>query len=253
MDFSSPSLVVGVVVAGVLLVATIVLAWAAVKNQQKLKQAEKTIAELSTVVEAVEAGILTIRPDGLANNLNFASRDIVGAAPISVARPFLDRAGIKVYAVRDIGETILDDSIESMVNDLREGISTGEDLDKLLVFACQGLKNIFGFPLIWVTMVETDGRLPVRAAAGAEISEIISLIGGPFPLTVAASRIRRSQIATKGEGVGPGLEALWQRGMSTLLAMPITAGRTVLGVLHVASTGDVIEKEVLRRLDQLVH
>jgi diguanylate cyclase (GGDEF)-like protein/PAS domain S-box-containing protein len=252
MDFSSPSLVVGVVVAGGLLVATIVLAWAAVKNQQKLKQAEKTIAELSTIVEAVEAGILTIRPDGGVENLNSAARDIVGDAPIDVARPFLDRAGIKVYAVRDIGEAILDDSIESLVGDLREGTLAGQGLDKLLSLTCQNLRTIFGFPLVWVTTVESDGRLPIRAAAGAEVSEIISLTGGPFPLTIAASRIRRSQIATKGEGTGPALEALWQRGMASALAMPIIAGRTVLGVLHVASADNIIEKSVLDRLDGFV-
>jgi diguanylate cyclase (GGDEF)-like protein/PAS domain S-box-containing protein len=250
MDISSPSLVVGVVGAGLLLVVAVVFAWMAAKYRQKLISTEKAMAELATVVEAVEAGILTIRSDGRANNLNSAARDIVGNAPIDVARPFLDRAGIKVYAVRDISEAILDDSVEALVHELREGVATGEDLDKLLALTCQRIKNIFGFPLVWVTTVENDGRLPVRAAAGAEISEIVSLIGGPFPLTVAASRIRRSQITTKGEGRGSGLEALWRRGMSSLLAMPIIIGRTVLGVLHVASVGEVIEKEALQRLDQ---
>lgn len=146
------------------------------------------------------------------------------------------------WLVRDMTERTRELAADSLLQHIGEHVLEGLTVRQVLFLICEHLVGMFGYPLVWITMVESAGSLAVHAYAGDHRHSLDTIQSqqaripdnqNPVKCAIEAGATQLMDVDDPAWGQW----AKWARllGVQAGLCLPFTNKGRVLGVLSVYS------------------
>ncbi len=161
--------------------------------------------------------------------------------PVEVSAAGLEVQGEHMILgiIRDITQRKRMENAQRLLAEIDRRILQNQPVDTILQFVCGELAVACAYPLVWIGLKEPDGRISVRArdGTGAGLMQEIAVRwddtpegGGPSGRAICTGQPQMDNVATD-PGMAPWREGLLDRGVASVLAIPLTAQGQILGVL----------------------
>lgn len=179
--------------------------------------------------------------------------------PVEVSAVGVERNGepAVLLLARDITIHRRRQAFEGLLRDVDRRILAGEALDHILTFTCGRLAQLYGYPLVQISLRGDDGRVIIRQSAG-EAADFLSDIqvrwdetetaGGPTGTAIRTGEPQLRDLAAD-PGFAPWRDRALSFGLRTALALPLQARDRVLGALTMFMRhADAVPEEDLQLL-----